>query len=81
MNTAHELALLLVFKGFVEFIRPSSRIASVSQEHLHSLFIALRDYLFFGSCACRTEALQILSNLSSLLTLTLVSFPSLAYLG
>ena len=58
----------------MEFIRPSSRSSSISQDNLHSLFVTLREYLFFGRCSCRVEALQILSVLSSVATLTLVAF-------
>ncbi|KAK8825329.1 hypothetical protein WA538_003026, partial [Blastocystis sp. DL] len=71
IDPPHELALLLIFKGLMEFIRPSSRSSSISQDNLHSLFVTLREYLFFGRCSCRVEALQILSVLSSVATLTL----------
>ena len=74
IDPPHELALLLIFKGLMEFIRPSSRSSTLSQDNLHSLFVTLREYLFFGRCSCRVEALQILSVLSSVATLTLVAF-------
>lgn len=81
IDPPHELALLLIFKGLMEFIRPSSRSSSISQDNLHSLFVTLREYLFFGRCSCRVEALQILSVLSSVATLTLVAFLFFFHLG
>ena len=81
MDAPHELALLLVFKGLVEFIRPPYRNTSILQEQAHSLFVTLREYLFFGGCSCRIEALQIMSNLSSITTLTFVFFLHFSDIG